>query len=259
MRTARARRISRREADQLLSDGPVSPDRAALRHLLNQVAAPPRPEELAGRQAAVAGFTRALRDPVPQSASTGRRPLPLFLLSRAALVKVVIGVGVLLFGGTALAAGTGNLPAEVQHGAHELFAPLGVPVPDALGRPGGGSVGGGGSVSTGTASASGATPVVTGPATVGLCRAWLARRKNGHGNVPDSAVTQALARAAGGTDNIPAYCAAVLGTDAATPPGDSDPEASPSTPAGPQTARPARSGKGKKDKPQASPSSNDQG
>ena len=68
MRTARARRIGRREAEELLSHGPVGPDRVALQHLLDQLAAPPSPQELAGRQAAMAAFAQAVRHPVPDPA-----------------------------------------------------------------------------------------------------------------------------------------------------------------------------------------------
>jgi hypothetical protein len=242
MRTARVRRISRREADELLSTRPVDPDRAALRHLLDQVAAPPRPEELAGRQAAVAAFVQAVRDPVPGPAPAGRRPLE--LLSRAVLVKVVAGMGVLLFGGAALAAGTGNLPAGVQHGAHELFAPLGVPVPDVDVRHTSGPVGGG--RSAGPAASAGTDPAPAGPAALSLCRAWLAAAgKEGPGKGMDAAASQALARAAGGTDKIADFCTRVLSGAAGSPPATPDPAASQPPHAGPPTGKPSHSPNGK--------------
>src|SRR5204862_1004249 len=100
MRTARTRRIGRREAEELLSQGQTGPDRAALRHLLDQLAAPPSARELAGRRAAVAAFAQAVRSPVPDPATPARRRR-LGLLSRAALVKVVTGLAVLLFGSAA--------------------------------------------------------------------------------------------------------------------------------------------------------------
>jgi hypothetical protein len=241
MRTARVRRISRREADELLSAGPVHPDRAALRHLLDQVAAPPRPEELAGRRAAVAAFVKAVRDPVPGPARPGRRRLA--LLSRAALVKLVIGVAVLLTGSAALAAGTGNLPAGVQHGAHELFAPLGVPVPDASGShtPAPGPGGGSPSTSAAVPTGAGTGPAPASPVAVALCRAW-DTGKNKHGKALDAASAEALAQAAGGTDKIEDYCAQVLGA-AAGPPTTPDPGASPPHP-GPPTDKPTHTPKG---------------
>ncbi|OLB81169.1 MAG: hypothetical protein AUI14_04245 [Actinobacteria bacterium 13_2_20CM_2_71_6] len=249
MRTVRARRINRREAEQLLSGGPAGPDRAALRHLLDMVAAPPRPEELAGRHAAVAAFVRTQRDPVPPVPAR-RRPVLLSLLSRAAIVKVVVGLGVLLAGGAALAGGTGNLPDRVQHGAYELLSPLGVPVPDATGRHGGGTKGGN-SPSTGPTSAPGSGPVATGPAAVGLCRAWQAAQKDSRGKAMDSTALQALSRAAGGTEHIPAFCARVLGTADAVPPENSDTSPGPPSHPGPPNPKPTHS---PKDKVHPSPS-----
>ena len=239
MRTARVRRISRREADELLSGHPVGRDRAALRQLLDQVAAPPRPAELAGRRAAVAAFAQAVRDPVPGPALAGRRTL--VVLSRAALVKVVVGVGVLLFGSAALAAGTGNLPAGVQHGAHELFAPFGLSVPD---RHSGGP-GGGHGPSTGPSAPTGSEPAATGPVALGLCRIWEEAGKGGQAKAVDPATVQALSRAAGGTEKIPGFCAKILHAGAASAPATADPAASPPAHAGPPSDKPSHSPKGK--------------
>jgi len=252
MRTARARRIGRREAEELLSHGPVDPDRVALRHLLNQLDAPPSPQELAGRQAAVAAFTQAVRNPVPDPAAPARRRLG--LLPRAALVKVVVGLGVLLFGSAALAAGTGNLPGPVQHGAHELFSPLGVPVPDVSGRAkSGGSAPAGGS--PGSALPSPGDPGGgTGPVALGLCKAWAAGPKDGHGKPLDVEVSKALVQAAGGTDNIAAYCAKVLATGAPTPTPAAEPLPNPeATKPGQPDGKPSHSPKGK-GKPRPTPS-----
>jgi hypothetical protein len=249
--------MSSREADELMSAGRVSPDRAALRHLLDQLAAPPRPDERAGRQAAVAAFTRAVRDPVPPPEATRRRSMSWLVLSRAALVKVVIGVGVLLCGSAALAAGTGHLPGGVQHGAHDLFAPLGVPVPDVPGRGAGGSGrGGAAGPLTGPASPTRGDPAPASPAAVSLCRAWAAAMKDSHGNDLDSTLVQALARAAGGTDKIPAFCLRVLSGAAASPPASLDPAAGLPEPPGLPTAKPTHSPKDK-GKPKPSPTSQD--
>jgi hypothetical protein len=241
MRTARARRIGRREAEQLLSHGPAGPDRAALQHLLDQLTAPPGPRELAGRRAAVAAFALAVRNSVPDPATRARRRLG--LLSRAALAKVVVGLGVLVFGSAALA-GTGNLPGPVQHGAHELFSPLGVPVPDVHGRPTGGSSSGGGSA--GTASPSPSGPDAANPAALSLCQAWAAGGKDGHGKPLDAEGAKALIRAAGGTDKIAAYCAKVLATGSPTPTAGPEPPPNQEPPQpGPPGGKPTHSkGKG---------------
>jgi hypothetical protein len=248
MRTAQARRIGRREAEELLSDGPVDPDRAALRHLLDQLAAPPSPQELAGRQAAMAAFAQAVRSPVPDPVGSARRRLR--LLSRAALVKVVIGLGVLLFGSAALAASTGNLPGPVQHGAHELFSPLGVPVPD---RPTGSGSPSGHGPSAGNASPSPSGPGATDPAALALCQAW-ADGKDGHGKPLDAEGSKALIRAAGGSGKIAAYCAKILAAGAPTQTADPEPLPNPqATQPGQPGGKPSHSPKGK-GKPRPTPS-----
>jgi hypothetical protein len=253
MRTAQARRIGRREAEELLSHGPVDPDRAALQHLLDQLAAPPSPRELAGRQAAMAAFAQAVRSPVPDPVGLARRRLR--LLSRAALVKVVIGLGVLLFGSAALAAGTGNLPGPMQHGAHELFSPLGIPVPDVHGRPTGSGSAPAGSQPAGGASASPGDPGGgTGPVALGLCKAWAAAPQDGHGKPLDAETSKALIRAAGGADKIAAYCAKVLASGAPAQTADPEPLPNPqATQPGPPGGKPSHSPKGK-GKPRPTPS-----
>jgi hypothetical protein len=202
--TPRLRRIGAREAEQLLTGGPTAPDRRALARLLSAAAAPARPAELAGEEAVRAAFVRAYNEP----ASAGSRSPRGSLLARAALAKVLAGTAVLLVGGTALAAGTGHLPAAVQRHAHDLFAPSGGPAPSRSpgigGRhPGAAPYPGGGS----------ATPTPAGPAPSaalpGLCRAYVAGRKD-----PSKALQapafQGLAAAAGGADNIPEFCAGIL-------------------------------------------------
>jgi hypothetical protein len=213
MRTARARRINRHEAEQLLTGGPAAPDREELSHLLDLACAPPRADELAGREAAVAAFVRA-RQELP-AAPARRRSLVARRLSRALGIKVLVGFLVLFVGGTALAAGTGNLPNPVQHGAHQLLSPLGVPVPDdsPAGRAGGAPSGGTGQPGPGGPAGAGSpgsrTPSTANPVMVGHCRTWQAAQKN-HPKAIDAAAMQALTEAAGGVQNIPGYCTALL-------------------------------------------------
>jgi hypothetical protein len=143
MATTRARRIGRREAEELLSGARTSADRKALIRLLHLASAPAQPDELFGIQPALQAFTQAQRDAryatTPRHAR--RRRSGLSVLSRALVIKTSAGLAVLLLGGTAVAATTGNLPPDVQHSAHNLLSPLGVVVPDskaphtARGRP----------------------------------------------------------------------------------------------------------------------------
>jgi hypothetical protein len=196
------RRIGREEAEQLLQGITTSADRGDLLRLLSLASAPARPEELTGREPALAAFRKA---PVSVPAPARRRVWT--VVSRALVVKLLAGFGVLVLGGAAVAASTGNLPAQVQHGAHDLLSPLGVPVPDA-------------SVSH-NPRPHGATPAPatsTGATTsANLCQAWHAEKKDNQGRKMDPAARQALTQAAGGPDKIPDYCAKVLGPGATDP------------------------------------------
>jgi hypothetical protein len=213
----RARRLTAREAENLLAGRPPAPDRAGLARLLAAAAAPPRPGELAGERAAVEGFRRAYRPPTDQR----RRLAP--ALRRTALVKLSAVVAVLFLGGTALAAGTGELPAPAQQSAHDLFSPLGVPAPPhdsgtpGVDRP---QTGSGPATTPGAAGAPGGGPAVTGtggaspagrsPSTdlAQLCRRYLdALAKH---EPADPAVRQQLTIAAGDVKRIVQFCTRLL-------------------------------------------------
>jgi hypothetical protein len=64
-------------------------------------------------------------------------------------------------------------------------------------------------------------PDASGAARHGLCQAWLAGQGDEHGKRVDSTAFQALATAAGGADQVPAYCQADADASAAhgQPPG----------------------------------------
>jgi hypothetical protein len=223
MSATKVRRIGRAEAEQLLNGAPPAADRDALAALLDLAAAPPRPAELSGRRAAVAAMANAFRE-------AGSAPAPRrhrrSLVVRIGMVKLVTGAAVLLFGTAALAAGTGNLPDSVQHGAHDLLSALGVQVPD--GNPSGPDAGQPTGRPTPSVAPTSRGVVPTGPATPamkGMCRSWQAAQDD-HGKHLDPAVEKALATAANGRENIAAFCAAVLAA----------PE--PSTPAPPSSEAP---------------------
>jgi hypothetical protein len=207
-----ARRIRAREAEQLLSGQPGAPDRRGLVRLLAAAAAPARPGELAGERAAVEAFRRAYRHPVERP----RRRLGA-ALRRTVVVKVCVGAAVLFLGGTALAAGTGELPAPAQQSAHDLLSPLGVPAPRH--QPGGSDAdrasGGGAKSAPPTPARPGPDSAPSGAASPAadlaeLCRAYIAAQAKHE--APDARIREPLAAAAGDPHKIPVFCARILHT-----------------------------------------------
>ncbi len=228
MVTVRTRRIGRREAEELLSGGPAGVDRAELVRLLELASAPAQPDELAGRRAAVAAFVRAGQFPDAGPAPARHRPAR-SLRSRSLAVKAATGLAVVSLAGVAAAASAGILPDEVQHGAHEVLSPFGVSVPDVTGGPSGSSgpgTGHGPGFPTGTGA--GGSP--SAEALHELCTAWQAGQRNGHPKDVEPDVVRALAAAAGGTDDIPAFCAAVLAQPVPTTSATPDPQHASSAP-----------------------------
>ena len=221
MRTLRPRtprRLTAREAEQLLTGQPAGPDLRGLGRLLSAAAAPARPGELAGERAAVEGFRRAYRRPPER-----RRRRVAVALWRTAVVKAATGAVVLFVGGTALAAGTGSLPDPAQQSAHDL---LGVPAPRH--HEPGGLIGGGHRDGTPTSpgpatrtfTPTGSTPSVpASPDLAQLCRTYLAAVA-AH-REPDPAVRQQLTAAAGKPNKIAPYCVGLLG---ASPPAGNVPD-----------------------------------
>lgn len=99
---------------------------------------------------------------------------------------VTAATAVVALGGAATAAYAGDLPAPAQKLAH---AAIGAPSPKA-------------------SHSAPAGPDATGPAAFGLCNAY--SHAKAHGSARQKAVAfRHLAAAAGGADNIGAYCAAV--------------------------------------------------
>jgi len=156
-----------------------------LARLLAAATAPATSEELAGEQAVLAQFAAVTRSRPPSLVP--RRPTgssKVFTMKAAAAALVAV----LSIGGVAAAA-TGILPGQARRAADR--AP-----------------------STTAASATGhglgrAAVADLGGAAQGLCRAWQAGQGADNGRRTDSPAFQALTAAAGGTDNIAAYCANV--------------------------------------------------
>jgi hypothetical protein len=174
--------------------------------LLAALSAPPDTEELAGQAAVLAVFAAAARSrPVGMRLLTPRRSRVLTKLLTAKAAAAALGV--LMTGG--VAAATGNLPAPAQQAAHALLGGAGVPAP---------------AEATATTRAHPVGPDAAGQAAQGLCRAWSAGQGGQHGSKLDAPAFAALTKAAGGSDQIAAYCARVTasrpgGAGQGAPPG----------------------------------------
>ena len=183
-----------------LSPADAPPGYGRVAAVLAAASAPPDADELAGESAVVAVFAAAARShPVGVRLLTPRRSqvfAKLLTLKAAAAV-----LGVLVSGGVAAAA-TGNLPAPAQQAAHALLGGAGVPAPAGA---------------TVTTRAHPVGPDAAGPAALGLCRAWSAGQGGQRGGKLDAPAFAALAKAAGGSDRIGAYCAQVTASTAGGP------------------------------------------
>jgi hypothetical protein len=191
------------------------PSYAGVARLLAATVAPPTPRELAGQAAvlaelrAVTGRRRAATLPTRPARSRRRR----------AGLAVVVVVGALATGG--VAAATGHLPGPVREAARSVLGPAGgaATSPASSAAPGTAAAGSG---ATGPASVAGSGPrpgpaaagPAAGPALDGLCRAFQAGKGGEQGAKLDATAFEALATAAGGADEVPAFCEDRLAADA---------------------------------------------
>jgi hypothetical protein len=173
------------------ADAPPAYMRAAM--VLEAIAAPPSPEELADEAAAVARLAAVARSS-PHRAARRRQPVLTKLLSgKLAAAAAIAAVSLAGVAGAA----TGTLPDPAQRVAHRMLGAAGVPSPDDHASNAQGSA-------QGDHSPKG--PDATGAAKDGLCRAWQAGQGGEHGAKNDATAFKALAAAAGGSDKIAAYC-----------------------------------------------------
>jgi hypothetical protein len=213
------------------------PGYGGLVRLLAAATAPAAPEELAGEQLAMATFTAEMRSQ-PPALSPRRTAVPRKILTMKA-AAAALGAA-LSIGGVAAAAG-GLLPDQASPVAAQAPATTGPhAAAQGLGKAAAANLGGAADAGSadGQGRASAVGPDASGAARAGLCRAWQAGQGADHGQKADSVAFQALADAAGGADNIAAYCqdvAAGSSADAhgkrqASPPSDSAPPTSVSPP-----------------------------
>jgi hypothetical protein len=171
--------ILERLLDGRLDPASAPPGYGGLARLLAAATAPAMPEELAGEQAVLAEF-RAVTPSRPPTLVPRRATVPskLFTIKAAAAALVAV----LSIGGVAVAA-TGLLPGQARDVADQAPSTT--------------------AASAAAQSLGKAAVTDLDNATQGLCKAWQA----GQGARTDASAFQALAAAAGGPDNIAAYCA----------------------------------------------------
>ena len=191
--------------DGRLDPASAPPGYGGLARLLAAVTAPATPQELANEQRTMATFTAEMRSH-PPTLSPRRTAVPRKVLTMKAAAAALVAA--LSLGGVAAAA-SGLLPdqaspvadpAPTTTGADAAAHGLGKAVAANLG----GSAQAGSAAGQGRESAVG--PDVTGAARAGLCRAWQAGQGGDNGRRMDSVAFQALVEAAGGADQVAAYC-----------------------------------------------------
>jgi hypothetical protein len=217
MRTRRTQRIDLDEADRLATGETPGPNQAGLGSLLDALRAPATPGELSAEKAAVAAFTAHRRS----AARAARRRTS----TRSVLVSALTALALLMFGGTALAARTGNLPDGAQQHAHRLFSALGVPAPRT-----------GPHHPSPSPSISAPSPAVE----LGWCADW-----QPGGPSLSSENHQRLRTAAGSEQRIPGYCDTLRRSAAPpSPSGSVTPPGAPSPSSSAPTGEPSSSASG---------------
>jgi hypothetical protein len=194
--------------------GEVPVGYAEVAELLTAVVAAPSQEELAGKAKALAELEAVTR--ARQAGLTPRRAGRPPRRRRVGLAVVVV-VGALVTGGAAAAA-TGQLPGPVRDAARSILGAAGAEPVSPL-QAGSSPAPMTQNTDAGSAGAGAQGPQSTGhdPGTLGsgpaasskvkgLCRAYVAGKGDEQGKKLDAAAFEALARAAGGADRIPAYC-----------------------------------------------------
>jgi hypothetical protein len=175
------RPLSAENAERLLGGHPVTAHHAQrLAQRLAAAAAPGFPGELAGEDAATNAFRAAVG--TNPALSPGRRTMTksAVVAKLLTLKAAAVAVAAVSAGGVALAVSTNVLPNPFTNNpGHSTPAPSHGNGPDA-------------------------TPS---PSLIGLCTAYLAGAGSDHGKALESPAFTALITAAGGKDQVDAYCA----------------------------------------------------
>jgi hypothetical protein len=226
--------------DGWLDPASAPPGYGGLARLLAAAAAPAAPQELAGDRQAMATFAAAMRSH-PPTLSPRRTAVPRKVLTMKAAAAALVAA--LSLGGVAAAAG-GLLPDQASPVADQAPATTGADAAaHGLGKAAAANLGGSANAGSadGQSRASAVGPDATAAARAGLCRAWQAGQGADHGRRMDAVAFQALAEAAGGADNIAAYCQDVAPGSSADAHGNSQ-ASPPSVSAPPTSVTPPSSG-----------------
>ena len=199
---------------------------AKVAQLLAAAAAAPTPEELAGQEAALAELRAVAR--ARPAAAMARVPARPPRRRRRTGLAVVVVVGALVTGGAAGAA-TGHLPGPVRDAARAITgAEIGTPASPTTGQPSTSAAGtpnasGAGATASRPGGAPGSGPGSTGagvaagpapdPALKGLCLAYAAGEGADRGGKLDATALADLAKAAGGEEQVAAFCEDLLPGD----------------------------------------------
>jgi hypothetical protein len=208
MRIHRTRRIDPDTAEKLVTGRPLGPDAGhdALVDLLAALADPPADGEQPGERAVLAAFRERRPSPVQPLGRSRMTTVaaPARRLSAKALVAAFATTAVC---GVAFAAGTGHLPGvrgdgpSLGPGSGGTSASTTAGATGAPGTPGVADTGGPGS-----------SPASAAPAFTGLCRAYTKHSVAGRAELLTKPAYADLVEAAGGTNQVAAYCATVLAT-----------------------------------------------
>jgi hypothetical protein len=236
MSTFRKPRLSRRSVERML-EHPAGTD--PLSRLLSSAAAPAADVNLEAETRALAAFRAQGANPAiaHRRRSLVKSALAKLVAARLITLTAVAGAAT---GGLALAAATGTLPPSIQNFAHNTVnAPADHgkhgPVPS-----GTGSSTGSAAVTEATVAAPslGSSPSAShsaastpSPSLRGLCTAYLAGATSNPGKAASNPAFTALITAAGGVENVAAFCAALIPTPSASSTGvsSSHPGNAPST------------------------------
>lgn len=211
-------------AERLLAGYGGQPWRLA--QLLAAAAAPARPHELAGEDAAVVAFRSA-----DQTSGVHRRQRSRPAWARLLTAKVAgVAAVVVTAGGVAVAAGTGVLPSPLGGGPATTSNAPGSNSPAGTTAVPGGAPG----LTTGPGAQPPATPD---PALPGLCHAYLAQLADNPGKARSGPAFAALAEAAGGADHVTTFCEDLAAAQPGpAPPTPGQTTGRPTEPAGQPTA-----------------------
>jgi hypothetical protein len=196
-------------AEQLMrgarTGSPVDPE--PLAGLLAAAAAPERPAELTGEEAAVTAFWDARLALTPQP----RRPMRNTTMAKLATATAVIVLAV-AGGSVALAAGLAHLPGAGSSNEH-VTAPPAASAPSRT--PGTATANRAHSTAGSHDAAPSRSPT---PNLRGLCTAFQAAAGDNPGKALDNPAFTVLINTAGGKDKVAAYCTTLLATPAGKAP-----------------------------------------